>query len=102
MLKTSLIAQKVTEVIAEKELKKGKKKKKSAEEKKDAVTANKDVNAVKKDTEQRIKGPKRYVVFVGNLPVGINKDKVRALNSAKCELDSITKGSDYWQKTVQL
>lgn len=41
--------------------------------------------------EQRVKGPKRYVVFVGNLPVDIEKERVSTSFVIISELSSFFK-----------
>lgn len=53
-----------------------KKKKKKAKETKEK-TGNEDKGEKDKEKHvQKVKGPKRYVVFIGNLPLGIDKEKV--------------------------
>ncbi|KAI8441473.1 hypothetical protein MSG28_015067 [Choristoneura fumiferana] len=55
-----------------------KKKKKKAKEKKEKANEKEDKGEKvdKENQGQKVKGPKRYVVFIGNLPLGIDKEKI--------------------------
>lgn len=75
LLKTSLNGEKIADETAPKPSPKAPKKTKK---KSDDASPEKDgTKKEKKDELKKVKGPKRYVVFLGNLPLDIDKEKVR-------------------------
>ncbi|XP_063544675.1 RNA-binding protein 34-like [Cydia strobilella] len=73
MLKTAVKGKKFIKKEPVKKIQEVKKIKENKDEKEDngADESKKD-----KKQEQKVKGPKRYVVFIGNLPLDISKDKI--------------------------
>lgn len=75
MLRTSLEKPEELEVGEKTPTKKKAKKRKAVSE--DGEEKDNKEKKVKEEPAQiKVKGPKRYVVFLGNLPLDINKEKV--------------------------
>ncbi|XP_047541499.1 uncharacterized protein LOC125074259 [Vanessa atalanta] len=81
MLKTSVQTESSASKVEKKKKKKKNKKPKDkvnveADKKENEATDNKAVAKVEKEETKKTKGPKRYVVFVGNLPLDVDKEKL--------------------------
>nr|XP_034838620.1 uncharacterized protein LOC117994772 [Maniola hyperantus] len=79
MLKTTVETQSTDEKL--KKNKKGKNKKKKdkgdkSEKEEEEEDDKKDIKIVKDKKQDKTKGPKRYVVFLGNLPLDIDKERI--------------------------
>ncbi|XP_046974839.1 nucleolin-like [Vanessa cardui] len=81
MLKTSVQTESTASKVEKKKKKKKNKKPKDkvkveADKTENEATDNKAVDKVEKEEIKKTKGPKRYVVFVGNLPLDIDREKL--------------------------
>ena len=87
LLKTSLKEQKLaSQASVLKPIKSDKPKKKVEGDHSPKVKEK--VKKEKKDNEQKVRGPKRYVVFLGNLPLDVDKAKVRVCLFDRLKLSS--------------
>nr|XP_026483854.1 nucleolin-like [Vanessa tameamea] len=80
MLKTSVQNESSASKVEKKKKKKNKKPKDKVnveeDKKENEATDNRAVAKVEKEETKRTKGPKRYVVFVGNLPLDVDREKL--------------------------
>lgn len=80
-IKTKTMVKTKTDKVKSKkgEIKKKKEKVSTDEAQKIDSLPTEGIKNIAKESVQKVKGPKRYVVFVGNLPLDIDKEKVNII-----------------------